>query len=266
VQVETVVAEEAIFAEELFNQSGKQFLSAGHDFEDQKTDIDSVPLRQERFDAYAARFFTSDEDVAGGHELADILEADRKQMHFQVVFLANPVDHIGQCECFCHFTPLFFFFDQVFQDNGKQFVRVDKVAFLVKHADPVGVTVVDDADIGLDFIEKIDKVRNVLRYRFRIYAVETWIDVAVVAIDHRFVKQAGNDVLTCAIHGIVGDFKPGFPDETQVKVFFEVVDVACLDVGHNDQVSCRSDRIVRVYGQKIFFNLFDDFGVSWSSV
>ena len=113
-----------------------------------------------------------------------MLEADLQLMHNEMMFQAYLVDDIGQGKCFGYFAGLVLLLDQILEDNGEKFMRVHKGSVFVEHAYPVSIAVIDNGDIGLNFLEEFNKFSDVLRHWFRIDASETRVDAAVIATEH----------------------------------------------------------------------------------
>ncbi len=88
-----------------------------------------------------ARFLAADQHIFIQHIIGDVVEAHRGFVQGQAVAFGQPVDHARGRNRAHHRAASAALFDQVFQGQGHDFVRVDEIAALVHGANAVGVAI-----------------------------------------------------------------------------------------------------------------------------
>ena len=122
-------------------EPAQAFPADRHSLQQQKPQQDAVPFRDVSFDAQAARFLASHEDILRQHQFADVFKADGGLKQRQIVFPGQKVHHAGCGDGLDHAATQMFVLDKVPQDDGKDAVGREKITVLVDRPDPVGITV-----------------------------------------------------------------------------------------------------------------------------
>ena len=120
--------------------------TAGDHLAAQQSGKHAIFLRNVFADGETRAFFAADENLVLLDQFANVLEANRRFVEFDLVFFGKRVDEIGGGDRFADSVLPAAGFNQVIEEQRNDVVGLEECAILVDNAEAIGIAIGRNAD------------------------------------------------------------------------------------------------------------------------
>src|SRR5260370_17353453 len=120
-------------------QVGKRLTWPGHQSRKQERRNCGVPFGDVQTGADAAAFFAANQNVLFEHQLANVLESNRRLMELSPEFCGELVNQLGNGECFCDVSRQVASSREMPDEQRKDLMRIHERSVPVNAADAVPI-------------------------------------------------------------------------------------------------------------------------------
>src|SRR6266481_9260713 len=156
-------------------QLAKRLTVPGHQFRKQERRNCGVPLGDVQTGADAAAFFAANQNVLFEHQLANVLESNRRLMELSPELCGELVNQLGNGECLCDVSRQFASSREMPDEQRKNLMGVDERAVAVNGADAVAISIGAQASVVFSGKHGLPQRFDVRLNRFGMDAAEARI-------------------------------------------------------------------------------------------
>ena len=205
---------------------------ANQQVEQEQVGENAVALGEVHLEAVAARLFTAHRGARLDHLRANVLEADGRLVHGDVVALAKPLPHGALVDRLHDWTEIFLVLEHVVREEAKDLQLMQEDTALVNRASAVGIAVEEHPHVVAAARHAREHRVNVRSNRFRVHAAEPGVALAAHLVDHDVAarKEATDPAGARAVHRVNQDAHLLGGDRLQVEVALNELLVARVRV------------------------------------
>ena len=205
---------------------------ANEQVEQEQVGEDAVALGEVHLEAVAARLFTTHRGASLDHLRTNVLKADRRLVHGDVVSLAEPFAHGALVDRLNDWAEIFLVFEHVVGQQSEDLQLMQEDSALIYGSSAVGVAIEEHPHVVAAPRHAREHWVNVRPNRLRVHAAEPRVALAAHLVDDHVAarKESADPASASAVHRVNQDAHLLGGDRLQVEVALNELLVARVRV------------------------------------